>query len=83
MSEKEDISKYLKVIEGTLYFCGNDEDEADFNMACFFAQECNNYTEDVEDEIHTENMLTCYNCRYRRWANVGFSCLKGFPFISK
>lgn len=75
---KTDISKYLKIIDGTTHFYGNPENEADFKISCLIAQECSGFVIDVEDELFSEYELTCTNCRYRRWTNTGFSCLKGF-----
>lgn len=37
---------------------------------------CEEYTPDVEEE-HFHSKKTCLNCRYRRWEEVNFSCLKG------
>lgn len=51
--------------------------KADFKISCLIAQECSGFVIDVEDEIFSEFELTCTNCRYRRWTNTGFSCLKG------
>lgn len=37
---------------------------------------CEEYSPDVEEE-HYHGKKTCLNCRYRRWEEVNFACLKG------
>jgi hypothetical protein len=29
---------------------------------------------DVEEELIADEARSCYNCRYRRWTAVSFSC---------
>lgn len=43
------------------------------------ARACDQFGPDDEDE-HTDMVLvSCYNCRYRRWLTDGFECLKPKP----
>lgn len=75
---KQVLLDYVKEINGIMYFCGDDNNKEDFTATKILAQACSYYLEDVEEELYTENKITCYNCRYRRWANTGFSCYKSF-----
>ena len=49
-----------------------------FDRTCYIAENCAYYTLDNdEDELYTdESTITCYNCRYRRWLQEGFECMK-------
>ncbi|MCP4713723.1 MAG: hypothetical protein GY868_01295 [Deltaproteobacteria bacterium] len=38
---------------------------------------CEIFRLDDEDELVAEQDLSCYNCRYRRWTEDAFVCLKG------
>lgn len=42
---------------------------------------CTTFHPDEEDEQVADDLLSCYNCRYRRWTAVSFSCCKGSPLI--
>jgi hypothetical protein len=42
---------------------------------------CATFSPDDEDEQVADDLLSCYNCRYRRWTAVSFSCCKGSPLI--
>jgi hypothetical protein len=42
---------------------------------------CATFSPDDEDEQTADDLLSCYNCRYRRWTAVSFSCCKGSPLI--
>jgi len=75
MKAKEVLSKYVMETGGGKYFLGNDS----INATAVLAAACPHYRDDVEEEICLEGVLTCYNCRYRRWARAGFSCCKNFP----
>lgn len=41
------------------------------------AQKCDYYKKDYDEECFEDEDLTCYNCRYRRWTNNSFQCMKG------
>lgn len=73
--------KYIKDINGLKYFCGDESIKEDCNATVILANICPYYIVDDEEEIYIENEITCYNCRYRRWAGEGFSCYKGFEII--
>lgn len=40
------------------------------------AEKCSFYTLDVEDEVIDDEFTACYNCRFRRWTEKSFVCLK-------
>jgi len=39
------------------------------------ASSCINFKEDDEDEQVDTVLVSCYNCRYRRWTNKSFQCM--------
>ncbi len=72
-------AKYISEIDGIKYFTGDSSVAEDLNATVTLAGACRFYKEDVDEELFMEDVLTCYNCRFRRWAHSGFSCYKGFP----
>ena len=57
--------------------CRNTKQEtADENRARQAALVCSFFRLDDEDELVSDDELTCLNCRYRRWTRDGFACLK-------
>ncbi|NPV74476.1 MAG: hypothetical protein HPY89_12045 [Pelotomaculum sp.] len=79
MEVREVLLKYVKETGGAKCFLGDDSSQEDMNATVVLAAACPHYRDDVEEEICLEDVLTCYNCRYRRWARPGFSCCKNFP----
>ena len=79
MEAREVLSKYVKETGGSKCFHGDDSIREDMDATVVLAAACPFYKDDVEEEIYLEGALTCYNCRYRRWARPGFSCFKNFP----
>jgi len=73
------IAKYIREINGIKYFTGDGSAGEELNATVMLAEACRFYREDVEEELFLEDVVTCYNCRFRRWAHSGFSCYKGFP----
>ena len=47
------------------------------DKAASAAADCPAFCRDYEDEGFYDEDITCYNCRYRRWNNEGFECMKG------
>jgi len=58
------------------------------SLSCLFGREewvpaanqavgCGEFRPDVEEEQIADEKLSCYNCRYRRWAADGICCLAG------
>jgi|LGOV01.1.fsa_nt_gb hypothetical protein len=37
---------------------------------------CKLFKADDEDEQVDSVLLSCYNCRYRRWTSTSFKCMK-------
>ena len=40
------------------------------------AQACTHFTLDDEDELVSDEEITCLNCRYRRWTQESYVCMK-------
>lgn len=40
------------------------------------AKNCTFFIADVEEEIITDDEISCYNCRFRRWTANSFACCK-------
>jgi hypothetical protein len=45
--------------------------------AARLAADCRAFRPDVEEEQIADERISCYNCRYRRWAATGICCLAG------
>jgi hypothetical protein len=43
------------------------------------AQACAYFLLDDEDELVSDEAVTCFNCRYRRWTQESFTCMKKQP----
>lgn len=48
----------------------------DWEGAAFVAESCPGFHMDVEEELIADELVSCYNCRYRRWTADAFDCLK-------
>lgn len=42
------------------------------------AKACGHFSPDDEDEWVADAFLSCYNCRFRRWTEKSFICMKSF-----
>lgn len=42
------------------------------------ALECSSFCEDDEDEQVDDNLISCFNCAYRRWLRESFECIALF-----
>jgi hypothetical protein len=40
------------------------------------ARQCPSFIPDDDDERVSDEALSCYNCRYRRWTPDSFECMK-------
>ena len=58
---------------GQKEFDGGQEDWEIINL---IAKKCDSFLLDDEDEIVSDELISCYNCRYRRWTARSFSCYK-------
>ena len=47
-----------------------------YDDARIFAKTCLLFKLDDEDEQVDSILTSCYNCRYRRWTQKSFECLK-------
>lgn len=77
------ILKFIREIDGVRHFCGNENSKEDFDATVTLAKACSQYIIDLDEEVNWDNEITCYNCRYRRWTNLGYSCYKNFPVDEK
>jgi hypothetical protein len=59
--------------DGTRRFLGGN---GDWSGAAREAAQCVGFLEDVEDELVADETRSCYNCRYRRWTESSFICLR-------
>ena len=59
--------------KGKILFSGGKDSFAD---ASRIASDCSYFTEDCEDELVCDDAVSCYNCRYRRWTQNSFQCVK-------
>jgi hypothetical protein len=66
-------------MDGSMCFLGDGSVKEHLNATMVLASACRHYCEDVDEELFLEETLSCFNCRFRRWARSGFSCFKGFP----
>lgn len=48
----------------------------DWNIAEKAAMDCGQFKADVEEERVSDELISCYNCRYRRWTVESFNCMK-------
>ncbi len=76
---QEILQQYVEEIGGAKYFMGDEKSENAFNATIVIAESCPSYVLDQEEEIQIPGTRTCYNCRYRRWAQDAFNCYNGFP----
>jgi len=51
---------------------GKDDNE----KAAETARTCGFFKQDCEDELVSDEPVSCYNCRYRRWTQNSFECMK-------
>ncbi len=40
------------------------------------ALSCGAFVRDCDEECFYEDEVSCYNCRYRRWRQDGFECMR-------
>ena len=57
--------------KGELEFAGGRES---WDRAVSCASGCQLFREDVDEECVADEVVSCYNCRYRRWTSVSFTC---------
>lgn len=48
----------------------------DWKNAATEAGRCRHFSIDVEEELASDEEISCYNCRYRRWTAKSFICLR-------
>ena len=46
----------------------------DYSAAALAAHNCPAFGEDAEEEWVTDELRSCYNCRFRRWTAESFFC---------
>jgi hypothetical protein len=65
---------------GRKEFAGGTED---FELAAKAAAGCAGFTPDDEDEQVSDDPVSCYNCRYRRWTEKSILCLNVRVSVSR
>ena len=71
-----------RALEGILMFDIKDNKKLfkygkeDYKDSRAVASKCLSFKADDEDEQVDTILLSCYNCRYRRWTRVSFQCMK-------
>lgn len=71
--EVEIMNFWIKNKKGQAQFKGGRHDWA---QAAAIAGSCPQFLLDDEDELVAEEEHSCYNCRYRRWTEHSFICMK-------
>jgi hypothetical protein len=56
---------------GAREFTGGKES---WSAAVDLARKCPSFALDVEEERVSDDLRSCYNCRYRRWTVSSFTC---------
>ena len=56
---------------GQRQFTGGHED---WQSAALMADCCQQFNQDVEEELVADDLRSCYNCRQRRWTASSFTC---------
>ena len=59
--------------DGSRRFLGG---SSDWSGAAREAELCADFREDVEEELVADEFRSCYNCRYRRWTEASFICIR-------
>lgn len=67
------MKHWTKNEKGQAQFTGGRQD---WLLAASIAGRCPNFILDYEEELIAEEEVSCYNCRYRRWTEGSFLCLK-------
>jgi len=47
-----------------------------WNTAELSASMCGSFKPDVEEELVADHLVSCYNCKYRRWTVKSFQCVR-------
>lgn len=68
-----DIAFWSKNERGQVQFNGG---RHDWVPAAGIAGNCPHFLLDDEDELVAEEERSCYNCRFRRWTDRSFICMK-------
>lgn len=48
----------------------------DYASAAACAAACGGFAWDDDEECVDDSSISCYNCRYRRWSQNSFSCMR-------
>ena len=64
---------WIKSEADQFHFAGG---KHDWSRAAAIAGSCAHFLLDHEDELVAEESRSCYNCRFRRWTERSFVCLK-------
>lgn len=50
----------------------------DWDAAARLAENCNDFMADDDEEMISDQLRSCFNCRFRRWTQTSFVCRVGF-----
>jgi hypothetical protein len=67
---------HLEHTESGVAFRGSLGRDDDLAEAARLAAACASYRRDDEDEDPVDGAVSCFGCRYRRWVQGGFTCMK-------
>jgi len=67
------IDFWVKNERGETEFTGGRQD---WVQAADIARSCPEFLLDYEDELVADEETSCYNCRFRRWTERTFVCMK-------
>ncbi len=71
--QAKEVREIFEIKNGKkLFLHGDSETE----LAKEAALSCPDFSKDCDEECFYEDDVSCYNCRYRRWMQDGFECLK-------
>lgn len=64
---------WIKNANGQIQFKGGKQDWAQTVEIAVF---CRYFSLDYDDELAADEERSCYNCRFRRWTQTSFVCMK-------
>jgi len=67
------VAEWIKNELGQFEYAGGKED---WEKVLQIARSCDKFVLDDEDELVSDEDRSCYNCRFRRWMEKSFVCMK-------
>lgn len=69
----DELISYFAIEHGQRHFRFG---QSDFHSAAACAAVCGRFTWDDDEECMDDITISCYNCRYRRWSQTSFFCMR-------